>query len=88
MGLVFLRRRRDGRTESMGAIGLAGREKLDNLIFVINCNLQRLMERTGDGKVIQELEANSAVPAGMSSKSFGVVLGPRAGRQRRPLEKH
>ena len=44
--------------ESMGAIGLAGREKLDNLIFVINCNLQRLDGPVrGDGKVIQELEA-------------------------------
>lgn len=44
--------------ESMGAIGLAGREKLDNLIFVINCNLQRLDGPVrGDGKIIQELEA-------------------------------
>jgi pyruvate dehydrogenase E1 component len=45
--------------ESMGAIGLAGREKLDNLIFVINCNLQRLDGPVrGDGKIIQELEAS------------------------------
>ena len=45
--------------ESLGAIGLAGREKLDNLIFVINCNLQRLDGPVrGDGKIIQELEAN------------------------------
>jgi pyruvate dehydrogenase E1 component len=44
--------------ESMGAIGLAGREKLDNLVFVINCNLQRLDGPVrGDGKIIQELEA-------------------------------
>ncbi|HYE36285.1 pyruvate dehydrogenase (acetyl-transferring), homodimeric type [Methylocaldum sp.] len=44
--------------ESMGAIGLAGREKLDNLIFVINCNLQRLDGPVrGDGKIIQDLEA-------------------------------
>ena len=44
--------------ESMGAIGMAGREKLDNLIFVINCNLQRLDGPVrGDGKIIQELEA-------------------------------
>ncbi len=44
--------------ESMGAIGLAGREKLDNLIFVVNCNLQRLDGPVrGDGKIIQELEA-------------------------------
>ena len=45
--------------ESLGAIGLAGRERLDNLIFVINCNLQRLDGPVrGDGKIIQELEAN------------------------------
>jgi len=44
--------------ESKGAIGLAGREKLDNLVFVINCNLQRLDGPVrGDGKIIQELEA-------------------------------
>ncbi len=43
--------------ESRGAIGLAGREKLDNLIFVINCNLQRLDGPVrGNGKIIQELE--------------------------------
>ena len=45
--------------ESMGAIGLAGRERLDNLIFVINCNLQRLDGPVrGNGKIIQELEAD------------------------------
>ena len=44
--------------EAMGAIGLAAREELDNLIFVINCNLQRLDGPVrGNGKVIQELEA-------------------------------
>jgi len=43
--------------ESMGAIGLAGREALDNLIFVVNCNLQRLDGPVrGNGKIIQELE--------------------------------
>ena len=43
--------------ESKGAIGLAGREQLDNLIFVINCNLQRLDGPVrGNGKIIQELE--------------------------------
>ena len=50
----------DGETdepESLGAIGLATREKLDNLIFVINCNLQRLDGPVrGNGKIIQELE--------------------------------
>jgi pyruvate dehydrogenase E1 component len=44
--------------ESMGSLTLASREKLDNLIFVINCNLQRLDGPVrGNGKVIQELEA-------------------------------
>ncbi|MGY6772532.1 pyruvate dehydrogenase (acetyl-transferring), homodimeric type [Gallibacterium sp. ZY190522] len=45
--------------ESRGAIAFAAREKLDNLIFVINCNLQRLDGPvTGNGKIIQELESN------------------------------
>lgn len=45
--------------ESMGAIGLAARENLDNLIFVVNCNLQRLDGPVrGNGKIIQELEAS------------------------------
>jgi pyruvate dehydrogenase E1 component len=44
--------------ESLGAITLASRERLDNLIFVINCNLQRLDGPVrGNGKIIQELEA-------------------------------
>ncbi len=44
--------------ESTGAIGVAGREKLDNLIFVINCNLQRLDGPVrGNAKVVQEFEA-------------------------------
>lgn len=44
--------------ESRGALGLAGREKLDNLVFVINCNLQRLDGPVrGNGKIIQELES-------------------------------
>ncbi|MCX6150980.1 MAG: pyruvate dehydrogenase (acetyl-transferring), homodimeric type [Ignavibacteriales bacterium] len=52
----------DGETdepETLGAISLASREKLDNLIFVINCNLQRLDGPVrGNGNIIQELEAN------------------------------
>lgn len=52
----------DGETdepEALGAISLAAREKLDNLIFVINCNLQRLDGPVrGNGNIIQELEAN------------------------------
>ena len=51
----------DGETdepESLGAISLASREKLDNLIFVINCNLQRLDGPVrGNGNIVQELEA-------------------------------
>ncbi|HSK79208.1 MAG TPA: pyruvate dehydrogenase (acetyl-transferring), homodimeric type [Thermoanaerobaculia bacterium] len=52
----------DGETdepETLGAISLASRERLDNLIFVINCNLQRLDGPVrGNGKIIQELETN------------------------------
>jgi pyruvate dehydrogenase E1 component len=52
----------DGETdepESLGATALAGREKLDNLIFVVNCNLQRLDGPVrGNGKIIQELESS------------------------------
>jgi pyruvate dehydrogenase E1 component len=45
--------------ESMGAIGMASREALDNLIFVVNCNLQRLDGPVrGNGKIIQELESD------------------------------
>ncbi|MBV5343399.1 hypothetical protein JZU68_07245, partial [bacterium] len=51
----------DGETdepEALGAITLASREKLDNLIFVVNCNLQRLDGPVrGNGKIVQELEA-------------------------------
>jgi len=66
-GLIDAERRKvwvflgDGETdepESLGAISLASRENLDNLIFVINCNLQRLDGPVrGNGKIIQELEA-------------------------------
>lgn len=52
----------DGETdepESLGAIGMAGRERLDNLVFVVNCNLQRLDGPVrGNGSVIQELESS------------------------------
>ena len=45
--------------ESKGAIGLAARENLDNLVFVVNCNLQRLDGPVrGNGKIIQELESD------------------------------
>ncbi len=45
--------------ETLGAISLASREKLDNLVWVVNCNLQRLDGPVrGNGKIVQELEAN------------------------------
>ena len=45
--------------ETLGAISLAGREQLENLVFVINCNLQRLDGPVrGNGKIVQELEGN------------------------------
>ncbi|GIS40294.1 MAG: hypothetical protein Ct9H90mP13_01400 [Pseudomonadota bacterium] len=44
--------------ETIGTINIAAREKLDNLVFVVNCNLQRLDGPVrGNGKIIQELEA-------------------------------
>ena len=75
----------DGETdepESLGAISLAGREMLDNLIFVVNCNLQRLDGPVrGNGKIIQELEG---VFRGRRLERdqgrLGVGLGPAAGR--------
>ena len=66
----------DGETdepESIGAISLAAREKLDNLTFVINCNLQRLDGPVrGNGKIIQELEA---IFRGAGWKVIKVVWG-------------
>lgn len=61
--------------ESLGAIALAGREKLDNLIWVINCNLQRLDGPVrGNGKIIQELES---IFLGAGWKVIKVVWGDR-----------
>ncbi|MCX7210287.1 MAG: pyruvate dehydrogenase (acetyl-transferring), homodimeric type, partial [Burkholderiales bacterium] len=60
--------------ESMGAIGMAGREMLDNLIFVVNCNLQRLDGPVRDnGKIIQELEADFR---GAGWNVIKVIWGP------------
>ena len=51
--------------EALGALTLASREGLDNLTFVVNCNLQRLDGPVrGNGKIIQELKASSAARAG------------------------
>jgi pyruvate dehydrogenase E1 component len=59
--------------ESLGAISFAGREKLDNLIWVINCNLQRLDGPVrGNGKIIQELEG---VFRGAGWNVFKVIWG-------------
>tara|TARA_R110002049_G_scaffold2750_2_gene21757 strand:- start:635331 stop:638063 length:2733 start_codon:yes stop_codon:yes gene_type:complete len=59
--------------ETLGAIGLAAREKLDNLTFVINCNLQRLDGPVrGNGKIIQELES---IFRGAGWKVIKVVWG-------------
>ncbi len=80
----------DGETdepESLGALTLASREKLDNLIFVVNCNLQRLDGPVrGNGKIIQELEA---VFRGAGWNVIKVIWGTRwdpllRGGQRRP----
>jgi pyruvate dehydrogenase E1 component len=60
--------------ESMGAIGMASREKLDNLVMVVNCNLQRLDGPVrGNGKIIQELEADFR---GAGWNVVKVVWGP------------
>ncbi|MBC7501068.1 MAG: pyruvate dehydrogenase (acetyl-transferring), homodimeric type [Herminiimonas sp.] len=60
--------------ESMGAIGMAGRERLDNLVMVVNCNLQRLDGPVrGNGKIIQELEADFR---GAGWNVVKVVWGP------------
>ncbi len=68
----------DGETdepESLGAISLAGREKLDNLIWVVNCNLQRLDGPVrGNGKIIQELES---VFRGAGWKVIKLIWGGR-----------
>jgi pyruvate dehydrogenase E1 component len=61
--------------ESLGALSLASREKLDNLVFVVNCNLQRLDGPVrGNGKVIQELEA---VFRGAGWNVIKVILGSK-----------
>ncbi|MEE4660601.1 MAG: pyruvate dehydrogenase (acetyl-transferring), homodimeric type [Halieaceae bacterium] len=59
--------------ESLGSIALAGRENLDNLTFVVNCNLQRLDGPVrGNGKIIQELEG---IFRGAGWKVFKVIWG-------------
>jgi pyruvate dehydrogenase E1 component len=67
--------KRDGRTRVSVSITLASREKLDNLIFVVNCNLQRLDGPVrGNGKIIRR--RSSVAPAGTSSSlHLGLRLG-------------
>jgi pyruvate dehydrogenase E1 component len=90
-GLGVLRRRRNGRARKLGAIGLAARENLDNLVFVINCNLQRLDGPVrGNGKIIQELEGEFRGSGWNVIKLlWGSWLGPAAGARqgRRKLRK-
>ena len=81
----------DGETdepESLGAISMASREKLDNLIFVINCNLQRLDGPVhGNGKIIQELEGEfRGAGWNVIKLDLGLVLGsaPRARQGEHP----
>src|SRR5258707_6052729 len=78
--------------ESLGAIGLAVREKLDNLIFVVNCNLQRLDGPVrGNGKIIQELEADfrgagwNVIKLIWGSYSDPLFARDQAGRLLRPI---
>ncbi|MDF3035419.1 MAG: aceE [Paucimonas sp.] len=60
--------------ESMGAIGMAGRERLNNLVMIINCNLQRLDGPVrGNGKIIQEMEADFR---GAGWNVIKVIWGP------------
>ena len=68
--------------EAIAALSLAARERLDNLIFVVNCNLQRLDGPVrGNGKVIQEFES---IFRGMGWNVIKVDLGQRVGRPARP----
>ena len=79
--------------ESLGAISLAGREKLDNLIFVVNCNLQRLDGPVrGNGKIIQELESNfrgagwNVIKVVWGSQWDELLLSDKSGRLRQLME--
>ncbi len=71
--------------ESLGAIGLAARENLDNLIFVVNCNLQRLDGPVrGNGKIIQELEGEfRGAGWNVIKADLGQRLGSAAGARHR-----
>jgi pyruvate dehydrogenase E1 component len=79
--------------ETMGAIGLAGREGLDNLIWVVNCNLQRLDGPVrGNGKIIQELESDfrgagwNVIKVIWGSRWDPLLAADRDGRLERVME--
>ena len=79
--------------ESLGATSLAGREHLDNLIFVVNCNLQRLDGPVrGNGKIIQELEAEfrgagwNVIKVIWGSRWDALLAADEDGRLRRRME--
>jgi pyruvate dehydrogenase E1 component len=86
----------DGETdepETMGSIGLAGRERLDNLIWVVNCNLQRLDGPVrGNGKIIQELESAfrgagwNVIKVIWGSGWDSLLAGDRDGRLRKAMQ--
>ena len=84
-GLVFSLATARWTSRSLGAVSLAGREKLDNLIFVINCNLQRLDGPVrGNGKIVQELEADFRGAGWNVIKClWGSGWGPAPGETRR-----
>lgn len=69
--------------ESLGQLSIAAREGLDNLTFVVNCNLQRLDGPVrGNGKIIQELESQfRGSQAGTSSSWSGTAVGTRCSRR-------
>ncbi len=71
--------------ESLGAISPAGREKLDNLVFVINCNLQRLAGRfAATARSSRSSRPTSGEPAGMSSRCSGGRAGMLSSPRTRP----
>ena len=94
-GVVLRRRRRDATSPRRSAsISLAAREQLDNLIFVVNCNLQRLDGPVrGNGKIIQELEAIfrgagwNVIKVDLGLE-VGRAAGPRRRRRARQQDEH
>jgi pyruvate dehydrogenase E1 component len=70
--------------EFLGAIGVAAREELDDLSFVVNCNLQRLDGPVrGNGKIIHELEKSAAISDGTIGEPGGRLGSDHADRRGR-----